>query len=85
MKECWRILKDDGVLIITTPKEKSLWITKFYSPEFEKIEGPHKQHFEYDSMRKLAAGLFNITSYKTFELGYNQLFILKKLQGEKIC
>lgn len=80
IKECFRILKNDGVLVITTPKEKGLWIMKLYSPKFEETEGAHKQHFDYSSMQQLVANLFEVTLYKTFEFGYNQLFICKKLK-----
>lgn len=79
LTECHRILKDDGILIITTPKSKGLWLMKIYDPRFEIREGDHKQHYDYKSMSKLVEGHFAINKYLEFELGFNQIFVLNKL------
>jgi len=76
--ECFRILKKDGTLIITTPKAKSSWITKLYSRRRKRQECEHKRYFDYDSMCNLLKGFFVITTYKTFGLGFNQLFVCNK-------
>ncbi|MBD3271510.1 MAG: methyltransferase domain-containing protein [Elusimicrobia bacterium] len=78
IQECHRILKDDGVLIITTPKAKGFWLMNLYAPGFEKKEGPHVKHFEYDEMIDLLKGYFTVSIYKTFAFGYNQLFVCRK-------
>jgi len=78
IEECSRVLKDDGRLILTTPKEKGLWLMKLYDPGFAKREGAHLYHFDHQSMTFLLNDFFDIEYYKTFELGFNQLFVCKK-------
>ncbi|MDD5070129.1 MAG: class I SAM-dependent methyltransferase [Candidatus Omnitrophica bacterium] len=78
IKECFRVLKDDGRLILTTPKAKGLWLMKLYDPGFAAREGDHCCHFDRQSMSFLLNDFFDIEHYKTFELGFNQLFVCKK-------
>jgi SAM-dependent methyltransferase len=78
IEESNRILKSDGILIITTPKAGALWIIKLYSPGFEEKEGGHKQHFDYQKMHKILEPYFSICVYRTFEFGFNQIFVCKK-------
>lgn len=79
VKECYRILRDEGILIITTPKAKGSWIMKFYAPHFAKNKGEHKQYFNYRQMQTLLKGYFSIRTYRNFEFGFNQLFVCEKL------
>lgn len=79
IKECFRILKKDGVLIITTPKAKSEWVIKLYSSEFRKNPAEHKCYYNYRSMRELLNGYFSILVYRGFLLGLNQLFVCNKI------
>lgn len=81
IRECCRILKDDGILIMTTPKAKGQWITKLYASHSKKIAGEHKQHFDYQKMHNMLRGYFSICVYKTFEFGLNQLFVCKKIRA----
>lgn len=83
IRECNRVLKDDGVLIITTPKGKGLWIMRLYAPRFEDIEGDHKQHFDYEQMSILLKDYFSIKIYREFEIGFNQLFVCEKVKEAK--
>ena len=80
IRECHRILKNDGILIITTPKAKGLWIMELYDPHFGKIEARHKQHFDYQKMHNMLKGHFSICVYRSFEFGFNQLFVCKKIR-----
>jgi len=78
LKECHRILKPDGVFVITTPKAKGLWLMKIYDPGFAEREGDHHQHYELEEMRALLGELFEIQVYEAFQLGFNQLFVCRK-------
>lgn len=84
IKECYRILKNDGNLIITTPKAKGYWIMKLYAPNFKEEVGEHKQHFDYEQMNRLLKGLFLCKVYKTFMFGFNQLFICRKVEADNM-
>ncbi len=79
IRECHRILKDDGVFIITTPKAQGAWVMKLYDPHYEQREGKHQQYFDYGSMLKLLSGYFSVNNYKTFAFGFNQLFVCSKI------
>jgi len=78
IKESHRILHHNGICIITTPKAKGLWIMKIYDPYFERREGRHTHHFTYDSMCGLLKDYFTVEVYKSFECGFNQLFVCRK-------
>lgn len=82
IRECHRILKDDGILVITTPKAKGLWIIRLYAPHFEEIQSRHKQYFDYQKMHRMLKGCFSVCVYRTFEFGFNQLFVCKKVNLE---
>ncbi|MFA5351494.1 MAG: class I SAM-dependent methyltransferase [Candidatus Omnitrophota bacterium] len=79
IKECHRIIKNDGKLIITTPKSSGKWLIKIYDPHYEITEGPHQRYYDLNSMQGLLKGLFRIKAYKTFMLGFNQLFVCTKI------
>ncbi len=78
IKECHRIIKDDGRLIITTPKSSGKHLMKIYDPYYEATEGPHQRYYDLNSMQNLLKGLFQIKIYQTFMLGFNQLFVCTK-------
>jgi SAM-dependent methyltransferase len=80
IKECHRIIKADGKLIITTPKSAGKWLMKIYHPHYEATEGPHQRYYNLNSMHNLLKGLFQIKTYQTFMLGFNQLFVCTKTQ-----
>jgi len=78
IKECHRIIKDDGRLIITTPKSAAKWLIKIYDPNYEIREGAHQRYYNLNSMQSLLKGFFEIRIYKTFIFGFNQLFVCTK-------
>jgi len=81
IEECYRIFSRRGVLIMTTPKKKAESIIRFYAGKSRSsIEEEHKQYFDLYSMKELVRDLFEITTYKTFEFGFNQLFVCKKVR-----
>ncbi len=81
IKECWRILKKEGVLIMTTPKAKSERLIKLYSAEFRRNPSEHKHYYNYNSMQNLLRGYFSIAVYKNFLFGLNQLFVCNKINN----
>jgi ubiquinone/menaquinone biosynthesis C-methylase UbiE len=78
IKECHRVLKDDGLLIITTPKKAADKFINIVYNDYAKIMGEHKQYFDLNDMNDLLDPLFSIRNYKTFLFGLNQLFVCEK-------
>jgi hypothetical protein len=52
---------------------------KIYAPNYKEEVGEHKQHFNYDSMIALLKGCFCVDTYRTFEFGFNQIFVCRKI------
>ena len=77
-KEIHRVLKSGGRFIFTTPKKSGEWLMKFYVKE---IKVDHKRYFDLKTVRELSQGLFRLEAYKTFLLGYNQIFSLVKVSA----
>jgi len=75
IKECYRVLKRRGHLIITTPFESS---KKFLSLWNKNIESEHKQHFHKRSLEELLFPYFDIKIYKKYFL--NQLIVCEKIE-----
>jgi ubiquinone/menaquinone biosynthesis C-methylase UbiE len=75
MSEIWRVLKSDGKLIMTTPKEAAESLIRFYSPN---IESAHETYFDMSRVKKLAGNKFKIIDHHTFIWGLNQVFCLQK-------
>ncbi|EKD25927.1 MAG: hypothetical protein ACD_79C01437G0004 [uncultured bacterium] len=76
-KEIHRILKPDGLFIFTTPKDKSEKIIKIYE---KNIEEQHESYFDPEKVQNLSKNLFEISGFRTFIFGLNQIFVLKKIQ-----
>jgi len=80
LKECWRILKNKGYLIITVPSPIADPILNFLAYKLKLIEkeelDDHKHYFYVKKLKKILneAG-FQILKIKKFELGFN-IFIL---------
>ena len=78
ISESHRVLKEGGILIITSPIILTHWISKIYCFNFESKYGRHVQYFNYNSLKKLTSKDFVELKYKRFEFGLNQLIILRK-------
>jgi SAM-dependent methyltransferase len=82
IKECYRILSKDGILIVTTPKKSAEAIIRMYAGKNKKQMGnEHKQYFSLENFQKIVNGYFKIVEYKLFELGFNQIFVCRKITG----
>jgi len=79
LNEIYRVLKKEGLLIITTPKKKSRWITYIYDKEDTKN---HKKYFTKKDFENIKG--FNLIHYSTFEFKMNQLIVLKKTNNKNI-
>lgn len=73
IKECERVLKVEGRLIITTPLKRSEKFLKLWHKDIEK---EHKMYFDRGSMEKILSPYFRIERYKKVFL--NQLFVCVK-------
>jgi len=84
LKECYRILQPNGLLLITTPHpwgEPVLgFLNKLKLVSTEEIED-HKNYFNQNELKKiLISSGFSLSNIKTryFEFGFNMLVIAKK-------
>jgi len=75
LNEIYRVLKPDGKLIITTPKNVAEHFIKLY---VKNVEKEHKSYFILQSIETLIRGKFSIIESRTFLLGLNQIFCLQK-------
>ena len=72
IKECYRVIKKDGLLILTTPFERAEKFMKLYTNK--PLE--HKKYFTKKDFENLNG--FKLVHYSTFEFGLNQLIVLRK-------
>ena len=75
IKEIARVLKQNGKLIITTPKQNESVFLKAYAKDIDK---EHKSYFDLDQMNCLTRKYFYLKKYKTFLFGLNQVFVMEK-------
>lgn len=83
IQECHRVLKRQGLLIMTTPfpivEKILLFMDKgSYLFSYKKVEEAHVGYYNLESMNKLAENLFRLVQYKKFHWGVNQLFVYRK-------
>ncbi len=76
IKEIYRVLRPGGKFIFTTPRKEAEKFIKVYA---KKIEDEHETYFDYEKVKAIAANIFEIITFKTFLLGLNQVFVLKKI------
>jgi len=82
-QEFARVLKPEGIVILTTPTPKSKNILEFLAFKLHVISsdeiGDHKKYYSKDDISELLAKTgFIILHYETFMLGLNSFYILKK-------
>jgi len=83
LHECSRMLKKDGLLIMTTPKKVVESILFFLDRGSEQLSGQevehvHETYFNLKLMNKYTGKDLKLMKYKRFQLGVNQLFVYKK-------
>lgn len=71
LQECHRILKKDGLLLLTTPKRIADILIKFYMGETG-----HQKYFNRNDFINIKG--YRLIAYNTFEFGLNQKIILQK-------
>ena len=84
LRECSRILKNDGLLIITTPKNTPLHIIEsiFFRDKLKIYANVHM--FNKNILNKMALKYFNLKVYKSFEFDLNQLFVYEKIKHDNL-
>lgn len=73
IKECHRVLKKDGLLIMTTPMKKAEKFIKVYNRK----DLGHNRYFTRKDFETLEG--FRLTHYSAFEFGLNQMIVLKRV------
>lgn len=80
-----KILKKNGLLIITTPTKKADFILKLLANLGlldKKNIMEHKYYWDKQGLFKLASDTgFNVKIYKKFQLGLNQFLVLSKIDN----
>jgi len=76
LKEIRRVLKSEGKFIFTSPKKSA---EKFIGLYTRDVKNEHKNYFDYDTIKNIIAGKFEIFGYHTFIFGFNQVFALRKI------
>jgi ubiquinone/menaquinone biosynthesis C-methylase UbiE len=84
IQECHRVLKRQGLLIMTTPfpivEKILLFMDKgSYLFSYKKVKDAHVGYYNLESMNKLTENLFRLMEYKKFHWGVNQLFVYRKV------
>lgn len=84
IQECHRVLRKQGLLIMTTPfpivEKILLFMDKgSYLFSYKKVEEAHVDYYNLESMNTLTKNLFRLVEYKKFHWGVNQLFVYKKV------
>jgi SAM-dependent methyltransferase len=74
-QEIHRTLKTNGLFVFTTPKESA---EKFINLYVKHIDEEHEEYFDLVKVKSLADGLFDVKDYRTFVMGLNQVFCLRK-------
>jgi len=78
LKECRRIIKPGGLLIITTPFKKADKYSRLY--EFNKNDESVDNHIRHFTKNDFNFKGFKLMHYSTFEFGFNQLAVNKAVK-----
>jgi len=75
-REVHRVLTPGGKFIFTTPKAKGEWLMHLYAGEKEL---DHHRYYDREAVIELSQSLFQLETARTFLLGLNQFFSLRKI------
>ena len=85
IREISRILKKDGLLILTTPNYSSsllFFVENIYNRFFSEIKpylnDVHPSKFKFDQLRQLLEKYFSIVDYGTIDFGLNISAVVRK-------
>ena len=80
-KEFERILKPNGIIVLTTPTSRSKRFLEFLAYKLhlisEKEIKDHKMYYDRNKIENISPNL-SIITYESFELGINRLCVIKK-------
>ena len=84
IQECHRVLRKQGLLIMTTPfpivEKILLFMDKgSYLFSYKKVKDAHVGYYNLESMNRLTENFFHLVEYKRFHWGVNQLFAYRKV------
>jgi predicted SAM-dependent methyltransferase len=84
LKDIHRVLYPGGHLIITTPRKAADSLIRLYSKDVEEQDGSnssgHKLYYDKDILQKASNGLLELSYYREFLFGLNQLFVFKSVK-----
>ena len=88
ISEIERVLKHEGVLIITVPSRRAKPILEFLSYKLGVVNEleirDHKKYYNYSDLKELFSGTgLNIDQHKYFQMGMNNFLVLKKRAGNQ--
>lgn len=83
LRECNRVLKPGGKIVLTTPTPAGKKILEFLAFTLGIISRKeitdHKKYYDYTDLKNLAESCgFNIQIYRTFQLGCNSICVMVK-------
>ncbi|MDP8299348.1 MAG: methyltransferase domain-containing protein [Candidatus Tantalella remota] len=73
IKDCKRVLKSGGTLIVTTPLKASERFLKLWHKD---LDSEHKGYFDKNTLKGMFLPLFEVQSYKKYFL--NQVIVCRK-------
>ena len=76
IREAWRILKEEGLILITVPTKKARPVLEFLANRLHIVSreevADHKRYYSSEELQRLLAGNgFECLAIESFELGYN--------------
>jgi len=83
LKECFRILKNGGRLIITAPTPRAKFVLELLAYRLKLLDQTeireHLNYFSLNQIKDLLAGIgFKIVAARQFEFGFNNFIIAQK-------
>ena len=74
LTEIGRVLRPEGRLVITTPREAAETLIRLYA---KNINQEHERYYDHQRLEAMTKSVFDIIAHHTFCFGLNQAFCLK--------